>query len=178
MKQLLRLAAAMAIVSALSAPAHAGLLGVTVDWQYYAYGGPYVGLGSPGSFVANGLVGDTFGPYFDIIVDDTSVTFDYIGTGTWTSSALSLPPTIYNGIALNFVGIALTSVSINGATNMAGFGASDFSFSGNQLQVDWVDLPFGPDTIVKLDVEAVPEPTTLLLVGSGIVAMRLRRRRA
>jgi hypothetical protein len=176
-RRLLAFVVAVVAASALAAPAHAGLLGTTVNRQYYAYGGPYSGFGSPGSFVANGGVGGTFSPYFDIIVDDTSVTFDYFSSETWSSSVLSLPPTISNGIALDFVGLTLSSVSINAATNMAGFGAGRVSFSGSQLQVDWENLPFNSGTIVKLDVAPVPEPTTLLLLGSGCIAMLMRRRR-
>jgi hypothetical protein len=138
--------------------------GPTMSWQYYAYGGPYIfGSGQTGgTFVANGgvvgtFVGGTPDLYFNIIADSTSITFDYsIYNGAtaaiWSDSALSLPPTIHNGIAIDMLsGGTFSSVTINSATNMVGFDASRISFTGSQIQVDWQNLPFNTGTIVRLD---------------------------
>jgi hypothetical protein len=160
-------------------PVKADLMGSTLSWQYYANAGAYSQSGgiTNGSFTVNGGIGGTFigntGPYyFNIIADGSSITFDYsIATAaTWTASSLSLGPTIYNGIAIDMVsGPAFTSVTIDSATNMVGFDTSSFSFTSSQIQVDWANLSFGPDTIVKLDINTVPEPTTILLLGLALM---------
>jgi hypothetical protein len=125
-----------------------------LSWNYYAYGGLYQNGNMwtvPGS-------GGAFLNYFTVSADTKSITFDYstlpAGTDkTWSASGLSLPPTIHNGIAINALsGTVIESVDINPATNMAGFDAARISFTGSQIQVDWVGLPFNPRTIVKLDV--------------------------
>lgn len=174
--------------------ARGDLLGSTLSWQYYAYGGPYKkpGWNSSGTFVDNGGIGGTFGGlvsgeewvYFNILADGTSITFDYsVLTGPtdpfllWSDSGLSLAPTIYNGLAINLVsGPAFSQVTIDPVTNMLGFDTSRFSFTGSQIQVDWANLNFSPGTIVKLDVQTVPEPAMLSLLTLGAGALLLVRR--
>jgi hypothetical protein len=135
----------------------------TYSWQYYAYGGPYSYFdGTSGTFAATGgVVGSFIGEseylYFNIIADPGSITLDYSVTnrapGAWSPSALSLPPTIYNGIAFDLLsGPEITSVTIDPVTNMIGFDASRISFTATQIQVDWVELPFDNGTVVKLNV--------------------------
>ncbi|MBI5705686.1 MAG: PEP-CTERM sorting domain-containing protein [Armatimonadetes bacterium] len=165
------------VVVALPAASFAGLTGSTMGDQYYAYGGAY---NSQTNFVVGAGVEDTFLSYFDIDVDDTSITFDYLpgSSSTWSSSSLSLAPTIYNGIAIRMVsGPAFTNVTVNGATNMAGFSASNISWTGSEIQIDWQNLSFDGDTIVKLDVEAVPEPATAAALALGGLGLMARRRR-
>jgi hypothetical protein len=163
--------------------------GSTVAWQYYAYGAAYTQGTSSGSFVDNGTVGGTFSDgtntYFNIIAGANFIEFDYsVCTScpnAWSDSVLSLAPTIYNGIDINFSGApTITSVSVDPATNMAGFNNSYFSFTGSELQVDWHLLPFDKSTIVKLDLNgtSTPEPGSLLLLGSGLLgAVGVARRK-
>lgn len=163
------------VVVALPAASFAGLTGSTMGDQYYAYGGAY---NSQTNFVVGAGVEDSFLWYFNIDVDDTSITFDYTDSSTWSSSSLSLAPTIYNGIAMRMVsGPAFTGVSIDGATNMAGFDMSRISWTGSEIQIDWQNLSFTPDTIVKLNVEAVPEPATAAALALGGLGLMARRRR-
>ena len=172
----------------LPVPAKGDLIGSTVDWQGYFNGGP-TGAGTFGTFVANGSIG---GDYkingsngqiiYGIAVAGSSITFDYsvdvFGSTSWNPSVLSLAPTIHNGIALNFTGADILSLSIDPATNMTGFDASRISFTSNQIQVDWQNLSFTPSTIVKLDaVTGVPEPSSYVFLGSGIVAIAFLRKR-
>jgi len=190
----------------MQASARAGLIGSAFDWQYYA-GGDALSASAPGSvtggsFVDDGGIGGTFiaptsnGPLtiFNIVSDDTSIAFDYSvyqydpgsPVGGWTSSPLSLSPTIFNGIAIDLSSAgSFGSVSLDLATNMAGFGESDFSSSGNQIQIDWQGLAFETSTVVKFDVslaesDPAPEPGTASLIFLSLLSAAAafgRRRR-
>jgi hypothetical protein len=185
--------------------ADAGLLGSDLGWQYYAGGGalstsvgstPVPGSVTGGSFIDSGGFGGEFIeptlngdlepvalPVFDIDADDTTITFDYSPStpSSWSSSPLSLSPTIYNGIAIDLLSAgSFADVTLDSATNMSGFTASNFSFTGNQIEIDWSGLSFDTSTVVTLDVtysetSATPEPATyslmlLSLLGVGLAA--------
>ncbi len=168
--------------------AKAQFLGSTLSWQYYFGGGP---SGGTTTFVDNGGSGGNFSGYFDIIANNTSVIFDYSGftggSSSWSPSALSLSPTIFNGIAVNVVsGPAITSLTIDPSTNLVGFNNSKISFTANQIQVDWQGLAFSNATLVKLNLtgsrsNAIPEPGTValfagsLVTGAGFLIKRRRR---
>jgi PEP-CTERM motif len=154
--------------------------GSTVNWQYYAYGGPYNSGTSSGSFTDNGTVGGTFNDgtqtYFNIIAGSNYITFDYsVDTlpccFPWADSVLSKAPNLYNGIDIVFSGApTITSVGIDAATNMVGFNSSYLAvLNGNEIEVDWHNLPFNTSTIVKLDLNATtPEPGSFLLLATGL----------
>ena len=156
--------------------ANAQFLGSTLSWQYYFSGGPF---GGSTTFVDNGGSGGNFSGIFDIIADDTSVTFNYSGltggSNSWNTSGLSLSPTIFNGIAVNVLsGPAITSLTIDPSTNMVGFNSSLISFTGNQIQVDWQGLGFDSSTRVKLNLtgvrtNAIPEPGSIALLAGAVV---------
>lgn len=179
--------------------ANADLIGSTLGWQYYGGGGPYnpgtPGAETNGSFTDDGGVGGTFIepsgdgllPVFNIEADDTTITFDYsvdTAPGPWSSSPLSLSPTIFNGIAIDLLSAAsFTSVSIDPATNMAGFGMSNLSFTSNQIEIDWANLPFTTSTVVILDVDdppdspSAPEPGTRRLMLLSLLTLGFTARR-
>jgi len=157
--------------------APSALLGQTFSWQYYAYGSLYQGSTQ---FVDNGGTAGNFEEEFNILADNNSISFQYLEDGSWSPSALSLPPTISNGIAINSVnGPLFTNVTLDPLTNMVGFDDTRFSFTSSQIQVDWADLSFTPSTVVKFDVNsaAIPEPSTygLLLGGLALGAAGVRR---
>jgi len=175
-----RLAGVLCLLVAITAlSGFGGITGDQLQWDYYYGGGLLTNGGNtwtvPGS-------GGNFLGYFDVDADANSITFDYTyeSETTWSSSPLSLAPTIYNGIAINLIsGAPFTSVTVDPATNMFGFSASDISFTGSQIQVDWSNLPFDQSTIVKLDINnssSVPEPCTWALAGVGAIALLTARK--
>jgi hypothetical protein len=86
--------------------------------------------------------------------------------------------------ALNAIA-PIVGVSINGATNLAGFNLSRVSFDADNIYINLQGLAAGGAHLVRLDVQfsstAVPEPSTILFLGSGLAliaipAWRHRRR--
>lgn len=176
------------LLLAIATPVSAGLVGSDVSWQYYAFGGAYAGVETSGSFVANGTVQGQFidpynTPFFNIIVADSTVTFDYSPLyppfqPPWDPSVVSLAPTIWNGIALNFTGATITGLSIDPLTNMSGFVPGDISFTAGQIQVNWANLSFDNSTKVVLDVTSTPEPGSVLLIAVGLTTVGWLRGRS
>lgn len=175
MRNLLFVAALIAITAV---PGLSTMIGDQLEWNYYYDGSllqsgeTWTVPGSGGEFSSGAVT------YFDVSADGSSITFDYAADSegypnNWSSSPLSLSPTIDNGIAINLVsGVPFTAVTIDPATNMAGFGASNISFTATQIQVDWAELPFDSSTIVRLDVATgVPEPCTWALMALGSMAL-------
>jgi len=97
-------------------------------------------------------------------------------------------PASFNGFVVfddtNTAG-AITNVTINGATNMAGFDSSRISFDADHIFINWQGLSFDNSTVVSLDLNggsAAPEPASwaMMLGGFGAIggAMRSRRKAA
>ena len=162
---LLATVAIISVSAGAAGSAKAGWIGDTLGWQYYAYGGAYNFGGSPGSCTITKKTDcGKFFRDFKILVSAKSITFSYRPSGsggTWSTSVLSLAPTIYNGVAINLTSSnsVIKSVTIDPKTNMSGFDSSRLGFTGNQIQVDWQNLSYNSQTIVKLDVTTKTVPS-------------------
>lgn len=137
---------------------------------YYDLGNITVGAGVELGAIVNGT-------YASLDISDTNILVDFYHPGpSWS-------PASFNGFRIwdvNGTLPAFTSVAVNGATNMVGFGPANITFDANNIYVNWQSLPFNPNTIVSLDVNGgpsvIPEPTAALL-GSLSTLFLLRRRR-
>lgn len=179
MKMKLLLAALLALAAS---SAQASLLeGKTINYQYYyptitsAYPNASNGDHVVGSGVEVPNISENVGA---LDISDTNLYVDYALSGSWNGAS-------FNGFEISDVLGQIDSfaaVTINAATNLAGFDASRISFDADHIWVNWQGLTFTSDTVVSLDIKGgdkIPEPGSLALVALGLAgASGLLRRRA
>jgi hypothetical protein len=165
---------------------YAGFLGSTVTTQYYAYGEPYIGGGSPETFIADGTVQHTFSSsssdYFNLIVSDDTIEYDYLSDVAWSESAVSLNTNglfIRNGNLLTFVGATpILSIIIDPlSTVVPGFTIANVTSNSNNVAVEWTNVSFHKGDKVILSMVPEPETCAMLLTGLGLIGSIARRRK-
>ena len=173
-----------------AASSYAGLIGSTMTANYYYAGG--IQQDGYATGVVSGSVLGTYssdrdglnGAIYRVSVTDTQVILDFSvnqnGPFTWTTSILSLDAgglVVNNGTALFFTGAPeITSVSLDALSNMGGLDASRITFNGSAVAINWYGLSFDNNTRVVLNVNSVPAPGALALLGAvGFVGSRRRR---
>jgi len=178
------LAAALTATGLLAAslPAQAGLVGATVNSQYYFNGTTY---DSVRSFTADGGAHANFFSYFQVRVTDHQVIYDYspfTSSATWSTSPGWHGGNLYieNGNLLDFIGAPdIHNVTLDASSNLAGFGANRITFDGDSIAVNWAGLHFDANTRVVLNVDAaaLPEPASYALVAVALAGLGLAKRR-
>jgi hypothetical protein len=155
-----------------------GMTGDILFAQYY-----YPSLSQPAySSSADLTVPETVdnfdaGGFFDLSAAANSITATFISGGQFGAAT-------FNGIVItDTTASRFTSVTVDPATNMAGFTSSNVSFTSDQISINWPGLSFTTSTVVELDVgtTSVPEPAVIVsLLGMGLLgasSVFLRQRR-
>jgi hypothetical protein len=171
--------------SAVSA-AHAGFIGRTVSAGYFFpdLATPYpFASATPPSFVvvdpgAETTIDVEGVTFITIDLTDTSLRFDF--ATVLTSPTWSTAP--FNGVVLELIGgapFSLLSASIDPSSTLSGFDLSDLTFSDTQVTANWNGLSYtnGTTLLINFTTAAVPEPTTLSLLGITLVVLALSRKR-
>ena len=169
---------------ALNPGAQAGLTGDTISWQYYAYGGPYLGAGSPGFFtpgVSSDAFEDASAHYFTIRGNDTQIILDeFGGVSPWSPSEVSLDEAglfVRNGFVLGSFDAPIANVWVDPTSSMVGFDSSRVTFTAAAIAVDWAEVGFAPQSQLVLNVTLVPEPAAWVLMAAGLAGIGVMRRR-
>jgi hypothetical protein len=127
------------------------LTGKTIGYQYHwpSITENWSGASNGNFVVGSGVeilnIAENWGT---INIFDSNILVDFTGASGWVSGS-------FNGFeifdALNGIG-DFKSVTINPATNMAGFDSSRITFDANHIWVNWQGLSFDANTVVSLDI--------------------------
>jgi|SRR5208282_78277 len=125
------------------------------------------------SLIANGS--DTFNEIgtANVTATDSTITFTFPSPGYLALVAWNGPIITLTSPSSDF-----SSVTLDPSTT-SNFSSSMWSWSGNQIDINWHGMNFSAGNTVTLDysVTPTPEPCTLALAGLGGLSLLLFRRR-
>jgi hypothetical protein len=155
-------------------PAHAGLIGATVDVQHYIPDLATLNADAGSTTVSGAVEYPTF-LSFSVDITDTQILFGWGGPGN-----AGFATTAFNGYEYLFSGVTITGATVNGSSTFLGSPA--INIVGNNIFVNYSGLQTGngPTTSiidVTTSTSAVPEPGTLTLLGAGLLGLGFQYKR-
>lgn len=103
----------------------------------------------------------------DILHNLNQIFITFNSSARWTYTS-------FNGIRFEDILNSITDiahVSINPLTNLAGLDSSRINYDNDNIFINWRGLSFNTDTLVLLDVNPIPEPASLMLMGIGLLSL-------
>ena len=147
-------------------PAFADLDGanVTVNYLYPEIDQIYQVLGT-GDVTPGGFTVNSFGQHdFTVFPNDLVLTNVFGSDVNFTSADFN-----GYGLVVNSGGTAITGVSI-AFNNISGFDLSRVTFDGTDVWINLQGLTTSPGEALDLSLQFVPEPGSIALMGTGLIA--------
>jgi hypothetical protein len=173
---------ALAVASALfTGTAHASLLGDSVDCDvqpiangtFWSCSLASATVVDPGVEFQLNLAGN---PFFDVDLDSNSITLINLSAlGTGAGEFLTLSSLDW----LDFPAGEIEDFSLV-TLGVAGLNASDITLTAHSVGIDFNGTQWRPGDFAEITLQvnhAVPEPTTLLLLGLGLAGLGFAKRR-
>jgi hypothetical protein len=165
------------LLAATPATSKAGSIfqGQTLNLTYYDpnLSTPYAG--SPNN-TYTGVVPDTFADVigqFDVAITNNNIYLTFTEEPSFSFTPLGVNGITFNGFVItDETSSPITDVTVDPATNLAGFTSANITFTGDQIFVDWPGLQGNTSTVVSLDVAGgTPEPSTFGLLAAGLAGL-------
>jgi hypothetical protein len=156
-------------------PAHAGLIGSTVDLQQFFPNLSTMTADDGSTTVSSSVEFPNVGS-FSVNVTDTQIVLGWPGPGNFGFTASA-----FNGYEFLFSGVTIASATVNGSSTFLQNPA--ISIVGNNIFLNYsgVNTGTGPTTsIIDVTTAAsggVPEPGTLALLGAALLGLAFRYKR-